>query len=174
MLSTFTNSANLASPNMRPRSLIPLTVAFIYLFICLFVYLFSLYMFLYVLRLIPNEFQSSPQLSTCQRIPPPAMLSLQQQQQQQRFHPQRTWSMGALTWPHLSAYPSQLQTRKGSDPILDAILQILDDSPSYLLWNLDLCLRTSTYLTTWHTSLPLQIPLQCHMTLAGTLSYDDF
>ena len=74
---------------------------------------------------LPRAYLPPEHTSTYPRIPPPAPCSpciQQQQQQQQQFHPQRTWSMGTLTWPHLPAYPSQLQTRKGSEPIIDVIL----------------------------------------------------
>ena len=92
--------------------------------------LFFSLLYVGLLPLNPNDFKSFPQ-----SIPPPiqAFLHLhpaldpciqqqQQQQQQQQCHPQRAWSMGTLAWPHLLAYPSQLQTRKGSEPILGAIL----------------------------------------------------
>ena len=87
---------------------------------------------------LPRAYLPPEHTSTYPRIPPPAPCSpCIQQQQQQRFHPQkkkkRTWSMGTLTLPHLSAYPSQLQTRKGSEQILDAILHQPRNSPSYLL-----------------------------------------
>ena len=107
---------------------------------------------------LPRTYLPSEHTSTYPMIPPPAPCSpciqqQQQQQQQQQFHPHRTWSMGTLTWPHLSAYPSQLQTRKGSEPILDAILQQPRNYPLYLL-------GTSS-VSRYPSKCPLPLSLVC-------------